>query len=103
MQDREPSLEYKNDVAVLTLRRVSQHNRIAPDDCAVISGHLREAAAHEGLCALVLTGEGDRTFSSGRKKPATSRKTFSSRISWTAVSKTCSTSWSDSPCPRSAS
>jgi enoyl-CoA hydratase/carnithine racemase len=65
MRDREPSLEYKDDVAVLTLRRVSQHNRIAPDDCAVISGHLREAAAHEGLCALVLTGEGDRTFSSG--------------------------------------
>ncbi|MHA3904810.1 enoyl-CoA hydratase/isomerase family protein [Castellaniella sp. WN] len=65
MQDREPSLEFRDDVAVLTLRRISQHNRIAPDDCAVIRGHLRQAAAREGLRALVLTGTGDKTFSSG--------------------------------------
>ncbi|WP_323029095.1 enoyl-CoA hydratase/isomerase family protein [Castellaniella defragrans] len=65
MQDREPSLEFRGDVAFLTLRRISQHNRIAPDDCTVIGGHLRQAAAREGLRALVLTGAGDKTFSSG--------------------------------------
>ncbi|WP_298018960.1 enoyl-CoA hydratase/isomerase family protein [uncultured Castellaniella sp.] len=65
MQDQAPALAFEGDVATLTLRRVSQHNRIAPDDCAVISGHLRRAADRNGIRALVLTGAGEKTFSSG--------------------------------------
>ncbi|HET8598430.1 MAG TPA: enoyl-CoA hydratase/isomerase family protein [Castellaniella sp.] len=65
MQDQAPGLEFEDDVATLTLRRTSQHNRIAPEDCEVISGHLRRAASRDGLRALVVTGSGDKTFSSG--------------------------------------
>ncbi|MGB6009372.1 enoyl-CoA hydratase/isomerase family protein [Castellaniella sp.] len=65
MQDQAPVLTFDGDVATLTLCRVSQHNRIAPDDCSVISSHLREVAGREGIRALVVTGSGEKTFSSG--------------------------------------
>lgn len=65
MQDQEPGLGFHGDVATLTLRRPSQHNRIAPEDCTVISGHLRQVAAREDIRALVVTGTGEKTFSSG--------------------------------------
>lgn len=65
MQDQEPGLEFHGDVATLTLRRPSQHNRIAPEDCTVISDHLRRVSDREGIRALVVTGTGEKTFSSG--------------------------------------
>ncbi|MBV6303393.1 enoyl-CoA hydratase/isomerase family protein [Candidimonas humi] len=63
--DREPDLSIVGSVATLTLCRPSQHNRIAPEDCAVIDGLLARAAATPELRVLVITGTGAKTFSSG--------------------------------------
>jgi enoyl-CoA hydratase/carnithine racemase len=60
-----PTLEVADSVATLTLRRPSQHNRIDPDDPAVVLRHLEKIAADPSVRLLVLTGEGEKSFCSG--------------------------------------
>jgi enoyl-CoA hydratase/carnithine racemase len=64
-QDQAPGLTISNAVATITLRRPSQHNRLAPEDCAVMSRTLTQLEATPGLRLLILTGTGVKTFSSG--------------------------------------
>jgi len=60
-----PTMEIVDAVAVVTLRRPAQHNRIDPDDPAVLLRHLAEIRADPSVRLLVLTGEGEKTFCSG--------------------------------------
>jgi enoyl-CoA hydratase/carnithine racemase len=64
-EDRAPGLAIDGAVATLTLRRPSQHNRIAPEDSDVIRGYLTQLETTPGLRLLVITGSGSKTFSSG--------------------------------------
>ncbi|MGI4815133.1 MAG: enoyl-CoA hydratase/isomerase family protein [Janthinobacterium lividum] len=65
VQDLPPSLEMKDGLATITLRRPSQHNRIDPDDLAVLIDHLDRVASDPANRVLVFRGTGERTFSSG--------------------------------------
>ena len=60
-----PTLEIADAVATITLRRPAQHNRIDPDDPAMLARHLADVRDHPSLRLLVLTGEGEKTFCSG--------------------------------------
>ncbi|HYK64761.1 MAG TPA: enoyl-CoA hydratase/isomerase family protein [Patescibacteria group bacterium] len=51
--------------ATIRLCRPAAHNRIDPDDIAVLRDHLRRIATSDGVRAVVITGTGDVTFSSG--------------------------------------
>jgi enoyl-CoA hydratase/carnithine racemase len=64
MQDQIPELIIKDSVATITLRRPSQHNRIAPNDCLIISSHLK-LITDSNVRVVVITGSGLKTFSSG--------------------------------------
>lgn len=63
--DQAPGVAVAGAVATLTLRRPSQHNRIAPEDSEVIRAYLTQLEATPGLRLLVITGTGGKTFSSG--------------------------------------
>ncbi len=63
--DQAPDVAVAGAVATLTLRRPSQHNRIAPEDSEVIRAYLTQLEATPGLRLLVITGTGGKTFSSG--------------------------------------
>lgn len=65
IEDQAPGLQVDGAVATLTLRRPSQHNRIAPEDSDVIRAYLSQLEATPGLRLLIITGSGTRTFSSG--------------------------------------
>lgn len=65
IQDAPPELRIDADVAIITLRRPSQHNRIAPEDCKVVGDHLQQIRQSGSVRALVVTGTGSKTFSSG--------------------------------------
>lgn len=65
IEDLAPALALDGPVATLTLRRPSQHNRIAPEDSEVIRAHLRQLETTPGVRLLVITGSGNKTFSSG--------------------------------------
>lgn len=65
IQDQAPGLTVEGAVATLTLRRPSQHNRIAPEDSEVIRSYLTQLEATPGLRLLIITGTGAKTFSSG--------------------------------------
>jgi enoyl-CoA hydratase/carnithine racemase len=60
-----PTLEIADALATITLRRPGQHNRIDPDDPALLLHHLDEVRADPAVRLLVLTGEGEKTFCSG--------------------------------------
>lgn len=60
-----PLLAISGARATLQLRRPSQHNRIAPEDIAVLRDHIASAGTRPGVRLLVLTGSGARSFSSG--------------------------------------
>ena len=60
-----PVLEMRDDVATLRLRRPAEHNRLDPDDIAEMREHITRLASLAGLRALVITGTGSATFSSG--------------------------------------
>jgi enoyl-CoA hydratase/carnithine racemase len=64
-QDRPPTLTIAGAVATIRFERPSEHNRIDPDDIPVLRGHLARAATLSDLRAVVITGSGTRTFSSG--------------------------------------
>jgi enoyl-CoA hydratase/carnithine racemase len=61
----EPSLDVQDDLATLTLRRPGQHNRIDPDDPAVVCRLLDRVRADASIRLLVVTGEGEKTFCAG--------------------------------------
>lgn len=63
--DQPPGLEIFGEVATLTLRRPSKHNRIAPEDSEIITGHLVKLELLTNIRVLIITGTGDKTFSSG--------------------------------------
>jgi len=60
-----PTLEVADQAATITLRRPHQHNRIDPDDPAVLLRHIERVRSDPSIRLLVITGEGDRTFCSG--------------------------------------
>ncbi|HSH91296.1 MAG TPA: enoyl-CoA hydratase/isomerase family protein [Ramlibacter sp.] len=60
-----PTLEIADEVATITLRRPHHHNRIAPDDPAVLLRHIEAVRTDTSIRLLVVTGEGERTFCSG--------------------------------------
>ena len=63
--DSAPTLELAGSMAIITLRRPGQHNRIDPDDPAVLLQHIVQVRAAPSVRLLVLTGEGEKTFCSG--------------------------------------
>jgi len=65
IEDQAPGLAIDGAVATLTLRRPSQHNRIAPEDSDVIRQYLTQLESTPGIRLLVITGSGEKTFSSG--------------------------------------
>lgn len=60
-----PTLEVADGAATITLRRPLQHNRIDPDDPAVLLRHIERVRSDASIRLLVITGEGERTFCSG--------------------------------------
>lgn len=63
--DGPPTLEVDGLVATIRLRRPAEHNRIDPDDIAIIRGYLDNGSLYPSARALVFTGTGQTTFSSG--------------------------------------
>ncbi|HEX3631723.1 MAG TPA: enoyl-CoA hydratase/isomerase family protein [Casimicrobiaceae bacterium] len=63
--DGPPTLEVGGAAATIRLCRPAEHNRIDPDDVAVIRGYLDSAKLYPSARALVFTGAGETTFSSG--------------------------------------
>jgi enoyl-CoA hydratase/carnithine racemase len=63
--DTPPLLELDGARATLRLNRPSQHNRIDPEDLAVLHAHLDTALAQPAVRLVVFAGSGPRTFSSG--------------------------------------
>ena len=63
--DGPPRLSCANGAATITLCRPREHNRIDPDDLAVLRDHLAAVVLREDVRAVVLTGTGSATFSSG--------------------------------------
>lgn len=63
--DGPPLLQIGQGEARITFCRPRQHNRIDPDDLPVIRAHLDRVAERDDVRVLILTGTGDKTFSSG--------------------------------------
>ena len=60
-----PTLDIAGGVATLRFRRPEEHNRIDPDDLAVLMRHFERVLAEPDVRVLVVTGSGEKTFSSG--------------------------------------
>jgi enoyl-CoA hydratase/carnithine racemase len=60
-----PKLDIAGGVATLRFSRPEEHNRIDPDDLAVLMEHFKRVLAEPGVRVLVVTGSGEKTFSSG--------------------------------------
>lgn len=58
-------VERNGNVARITLDRPERHNALEASDVRALSAVLDELASDESLRVLVVTGAGDRTFSSG--------------------------------------
>lgn len=65
LPDDVPELAYDGAVATICLQRPREHNRIDPDDIAVIRSHLADILQRDDTRVVVFTGYGDTTFSSG--------------------------------------
>ena len=63
--DGPPSLDIAGAVATIRFERPSEHNRIDPDDIAILRRHLDKIAASPDVRVVVFTGAGNKTFSSG--------------------------------------
>ncbi len=63
--DGPPTLDVEGSVATIRLRRPAEHNRIDPDDVAIIHAYLDSGKLYPRARALVFTGTGETTFSSG--------------------------------------
>ena len=60
-----PCLHIDGARATIRLRRPLEHNRIDPSDLAILLDHFGQACANKAVRVLVLTGTGNKTFSSG--------------------------------------
>jgi enoyl-CoA hydratase/carnithine racemase len=60
-----PLLEIDGARATIRLNRPAEHNRIDPADLGVLADYLAQAQSHPEIRVLVVTGAGDRSFSSG--------------------------------------
>ncbi len=65
MPNGAPSFSVSGGVATIRFERPSEHNRIDPDDVAVLRGHLGQVAALPAVRCVVFRGAGNKTFSSG--------------------------------------
>jgi enoyl-CoA hydratase/carnithine racemase len=63
--DGPPRLDIAGAAATITFCRPREHNRIDPDDLAVLHAHLAAVARASDVRAVVFTGRGTATFSSG--------------------------------------
>lgn len=63
--ERIPQLEIDGPRATIRLCRPSEANRIDPSDLAILKAHLQAVIAASEVRVLVITGAGDKTFSSG--------------------------------------
>ena len=63
--DGPPVVARDGDVVRVRLARPRQHNRIDPDDIAVLQGAFDAVRADASVRTLILTGSGARTFCSG--------------------------------------
>ena len=60
-----PSLTVEGGVATVRFERPTEHNRIDPDDIPILRAHVERAAVDASVRAVIFTGAGTRTFSSG--------------------------------------
>ena len=60
-----PQLQIDGPRATLRFNRPAEHNRIDPSDLAALKDHLQHVVADANVRVLVITGTGDKTFSSG--------------------------------------
>lgn len=60
-----PTLAIADGVATLRFCRPEEHNRIDPDDLPILMRHFERVVAQPGVRVLVVTGSGEKTFSSG--------------------------------------
>lgn len=60
-----PKLDIAGGVAALRFCRPEEHNRIDPEDVAVLMRHFERVLAEPGVRVLVVSGSGEKTFSSG--------------------------------------
>ena len=60
-----PRLDIAGSVATLLFCRPEAHNRIDPEDLAVLMRHFERVLAEPGVRVLVVSGSGEKTFSSG--------------------------------------
>jgi enoyl-CoA hydratase/carnithine racemase len=60
-----PLLEIDGARATITLNRPAEHNRIDPGDLGVLLDYLAQVQGHPDVRVLVVTGAGERSFSSG--------------------------------------
>ncbi len=65
LPDDVPGLDFTGATATILLRRPREHNRIDPDDIAVIRSHLAEIRRRDEVRVVVFSGAGDKSFSSG--------------------------------------
>jgi enoyl-CoA hydratase/carnithine racemase len=63
--DSSPALSLDDGVATITFQRPAQHNRIDPDDVTTLQGYVTAIGSRADVAALVFTGSGGKTFSSG--------------------------------------
>ncbi len=64
-QEELPQLNMNGPRATIRFCRPAEANRIDPSDLAVLKAHLERVAAAADVRVLVITGSGDKTFSSG--------------------------------------
>ena len=60
-----PSLTVSAGVATIRFERPREHNRIDPDDIPMLRAYVERAAVDASVRAVIFTGAGTRTFSSG--------------------------------------
>jgi enoyl-CoA hydratase/carnithine racemase len=60
-----PQLEISGGVARIVLARPRQHNRLDPDDTAVLAAHVESIVGDATVRVVVITGSGEKTFSAG--------------------------------------
>lgn len=65
MPDDFPGIAYVGATARITLRRPREHNRIDPGDIEVIRSYLADIRQRSDIRAVVFSGLGEKTFSSG--------------------------------------
>lgn len=64
-KDDVPQFSIEGPRATIRFCRPAEHNRIDPEDLSVLLGHFQRTLADKSVRALVITGSGGKTFSSG--------------------------------------